>query len=453
MASSTQRFNSGTPKNGRTLATLTVWAGLIASTVNLFGAIGANSPAGITEGDFRRAILLGTVYGLACVILCLNMRVSYRVLRGEWLIACAVPIMAMSVFWSLFPGRVLTATGHVLGYLLIACAMTLWTQGDHKAVARALVAPGTLILCVSVVVALIAPNIGIDTSSGHARWSGITEHPNTLGEVALIVVCCAAVLLSEHNRPMKAIQLWAVIAIAVLVLVKSDCKTASVIAATMIVAAFSINVLRWTRSMAMTVGIVFLCGIIVLLLVAIASPELMTVDGFLAAIGRNRTLTGRMTIWESALRAHALKPYLGWSYDKLASLSPYGLKVVQFHNGYLDLMVRGGYVGIAFMGLVLLQLGRRIWRLYRFDPIGAAWYSALVVACLGHNVTEATLMRAPSAMWMALCIVVFSVGQALRVRQTRRLPQVPLVSPSPGYRAALDRLPVTSPRPLLPRRL
>jgi hypothetical protein len=74
-------------------------------------------------------------------------------------------------------------------------------------------------------------------------------------------------------------------------------------------------------------------------------PNYASEDAALSLAGKDKTFTGRTKIWEEGWRVFEMKPIAGWSFDSSASvLSRTSLQTGQFHNGYLDLAVRGGLI-------------------------------------------------------------------------------------------------------------
>jgi O-antigen ligase len=75
-------------------------------------------------------------------------------------------------------------------------------------------------------------------------------------------------------------------------------------------------------------------------------------------LSRDETLTGRTDIWRSVLEVAALKPILGTGYGGYWGLHDefdrhYG--VGQSHNGYLDVYLQTGIVGLAALFMFFLE--------------------------------------------------------------------------------------------------
>ena len=153
-------------------------------------------------------------------------------------------------------------------------------------------------------------------------------------------------------------------------------------------------------------------GLFVLILVVYAvAPELLGLHKLFGAVGRTETLTGRTDLWATALRAIQERTLVGWGFDSLKSLSwKYGIEFAQFHNGYLDLMVRGGVIALLVVLLILLRgviSGIRCWR--KFPKVVVAGLGMCIFVML-HNITEASFARATHPLWVLLLLAVITLG-------------------------------------------
>ena len=146
-----------------------------------------------------------------------------------------------------------------------------------------------------------------------------------------------------------------------------------------------------------------------LVIVFIAKPEFFTIDGALGSIGKDATLTGRTDLWAMAGEAFSARPILGWSFDSgasaFAALGEGG--VGQFHNGYLDLLVRGGAIGLIIVLFIMIDViavyMRAGTRSYIENSIFATIFAGLVI----HNITEASLAREGHLLWLLFLVVYF----------------------------------------------
>src|SRR6185503_658307 len=88
------------------------------------------------------------------------------------------------------------------------------------------------------------------------------------------------------------------------------------------------------------------------------------------ALGRNTTLTGRTDIWGDLFRMD-VNPWLGTGFESFW-LGPraeylankYYFHPNQAHNGYIEMYVNLGWIGVGFLALFILSGYRRIVEAY-----------------------------------------------------------------------------------------
>jgi O-antigen ligase len=132
-------------------------------------------------------------------------------------------------------------------------------------------------------------------------------------------------------------------------------------------------------------------------------------DLVLHLLGREPHLTERTDIWQ-VVRGFNTDPVFGvgfWSFwtgeRQEEAWSLIGRKFNQAHNGYLEQYLNLGYVGVAFIVMVMLSGLVKIRRQLRLDhAAGMLRLSFLVVAIL-YNITEASFYGLNN-MWMLLLL-------------------------------------------------
>ncbi len=128
-------------------------------------------------------------------------------------------------------------------------------------------------------------------------------------------------------------------------------------------------------------------------------------DRILVLIGRDPSLTNRDTLWEVVLAQQASE-WVGagfmsfWSGNRMAAIwREVGVGVNQAHNGYIEQYLNLGYLGVAF---ILLIVASALWSvrssLIRGDTANAMFRLAVISCVLVSNYTEASFYGV-SVMW------------------------------------------------------
>jgi O-antigen ligase len=133
------------------------------------------------------------------------------------------------------------------------------------------------------------------------------------------------------------------------------------------------------------------------------------------------TLTGRTIIWDFALSEIARKPLLGWGYKSFWLVgsdapsildAPGWVKMMpNAHNGYYDMMLEMGYVGLAILMTFLIATLHAIGRMADRDPTRARVVLSFVLFIIFYNFLESLWLRAFDLLWVVFLILVAEIGR------------------------------------------
>jgi O-antigen ligase len=149
--------------------------------------------------------------------------------------------------------------------------------------------------------------------------------------------------------------------------------------------------------------------------------------GLTETVGRDATLTGRTAIW-SQLLDMTVNPMFGAGYESF--WSPERTRAIwkgnwwhanQAHNGYLQLYLDLGWVGVVLVSLVMISGYRSVVRSLRRDPEAGKLKLAFLVIAAIYNLTEHAF-RELHPVWIAflLAVIVIPEGAAQIKTKTRR---------------------------------
>jgi O-antigen ligase len=151
--------------------------------------------------------------------------------------------------------------------------------------------------------------------------------------------------------------------------------------------------------------------------------------GVLETMGRDSTLTGRTAIWEGLLRV-PINPLVGTGFEsfwlgdrleKLWRLNEFS-NITEAHNGYLEVYLNLGAVGLALLSILMVTAYRNVLRLLDSDPRSGRLRLGFFVIAVVYNFTEAGI-RSTDLVWIAFLLV------AIRVVLRAEVP-VPMARPS-----------------------
>ena len=82
----------------------------------------------------------------------------------------------------------------------------------------------------------------------------------------------------------------------------------------------------------------------------------------------------------------------------------------QAHNGYLDVFLNLGWVGVALLGLVVARGYGNVFRALRRDPVAGRLKLAFFVVALLYNLTEHAF-RELHPMWIVFLLAITVVPE------------------------------------------
>lgn len=138
----------------------------------------------------------------------------------------------------------------------------------------------------------------------------------------------------------------------------------------------------------------------------------VNVPGLVASLlGRDTTLTGRTEIWKSLL-SEAVNPLVGagfysfWLGDRTEALSKkYHFTLNEAHNGYLELYLNNGLIGLSLLAGLLIAAIFSEWQGLKLRLPGAPFRFSFLIGTVIYNMTEATFNRM-SIIWFTFLLIV-----------------------------------------------
>ena len=253
-----------------------------------------------------------------------------------------------STIWSVDPYNTFKFSCLLFLYLLAIAAICRVLE--IEVFCRIIVKVLMFLILASVVMAVAFPKYGThqldDSLEGiHAGlWRGVFIHKNQLGAAASISVFIFLFFRRLMGMSLGFRVMCIVAAIACLILAQSAGSWVAL--CVLLVCYYLIRAIPAS-------------GNILVLVLFVVSALAFTAfsffgDDFLAVVGRDVTLTGRTDIWRIVLDAIWQKPLFGFGYYAATAdfmrpllVSEVGSAAVDAHNGYLDVLLGTGIVGLV----------------------------------------------------------------------------------------------------------
>ncbi len=155
----------------------------------------------------------------------------------------------------------------------------------------------------------------------------------------------------------------------------------------------------------------------------------------MGALGRDQTLTGRTEIWKRVLGMDS-NPLIGvgygsfWLGDRLQLLwDEYAWHPTQSHNGYIDVYLELGMLGLVLLVGTIVASFRAALRMIASDVDYGSLRLALLTVALLYNITESAFRPGLLMYFVFLMAAVDVSGRAVAETQARPvLPNAPPIT-------------------------
>ncbi len=326
----------------------------------------------------------------------------------------------VSLVWSDYPGVALTRLIKAFGDL--AMVMIVLTDSEPSlAFKKFLARAGFLLVPISILLIKYYPEraVGYKAGDGKKVFTGVTTNKNLLGVILLLYGLAAAWRVLQGLRERKHAQSnQPLIAQAVLLgmifwlfwKANSMTSLASFVLAGSLIVATNFSWLARKRA---------IVHFLVVIVIAIASIALFFDAGgaMLQAVGRDPSLTGRTELWQDVINLSG-NPLFGtgfesfWQGTRLKWLwTKYWWHPNEAHDGYLEVYLNLGWIGISLLALLILSGYRNILRMLRRDPEASRIRLAYLVVALIFSFTEAGF-RLMNPIWIFFLLAIAAVPES-----------------------------------------
>lgn len=367
----------------------------------------APGPTGVTgevpESTFLRYLWL-PFYGLIGVGLVFAARDAWRaVLRSPWLVMLAL-LAIVSAVWSI-DGELSFRRGIALMATTLM-GIYLAARFDWLSALRLLGLVWFVLMAASFIAGVIAPGFARMDEVHVGAWMGGWSEKNALGGHAARASFLFAFLAWRDRTHRKWWLGGLLISLALVVLSRSATSLLGAMLGLGVIGAawWMRKGRRWTLALVWA----GFTGLALAVLVFIAAPGMV-----LGLIGKDATLTGRTDIWAELFSAISQKPALGYGYLAFWGLDSeprYWLeRAVDWnapsgHNGWLDLAISLGLVGVAIYTIDLMTTAWRAGRLSLVSPVGVFAIGFLAQFML-FAMSESIIAAQNSILWVTYVFV------------------------------------------------
>jgi O-antigen ligase len=347
-----------------------------------------------TGSNVINQVLYGSLFIIAVIILIPRKNELFNIIKNEKFLFSFVMLSLLSILWSEQSFITFKRIFQIIAIVLTCISFLLYTDS-----AQEILKPFKYILypylILTLIVVLVIP--GAKDPQFHT-WRGFTSHKNLLGQVSLLsVIFCYIFYKMGSTAKGKAVAIFMLV-LSVALLIGSFSSTSILTFAVLagIGSLLFVDVIFEPIHIGRTVSFILLASIITIIIgVMLWFPEIQT--AIPALFGKDITFSGRTDLWEYLLTEVQLKPLLGSGFSAFWVPESHHIMMLykafvwlpgQAHNGYLDILLQMGFVGL---GLILLTLINYF--IYYFKTAKPHPWVLFVFITIIINFQESTILR------------------------------------------------------------
>jgi exopolysaccharide production protein ExoQ len=388
------------------------------------------SPEALLEGDPLNRVVYAGLVALALAVLLFRGPNILELLQANGLVLVFLLYCVLSLTWAQYPDvgfkRWVKAVGDFLMVLIVVSE-----RDPSLAIRRLLMRTGFLLIPLSVLMIKYYPDLAryYDRWDWSTYYSGVTTNKNALGVICLIfglasasrflaalygrdqarrggrliahgIMLAMVAYLFRFANSMTSLACFFVGLILLVILEMGSPRSQN----------WSENSLKWRPALGRL-------AVHVLVAMSVAVPGTILffgIESILSMLGKNPTLTDRTEIWglvvsltpNTWLGAGFENFWLGPRLQKIWSVYTWGPN--QAHNGYLEIFLNLGWIGVALLVITLAAGYQTVMTGLRRSPLGSLLLTYFVIGIV-YNFTEAALFRFLTPAWFILLLAITSV--------------------------------------------
>jgi O-antigen ligase len=390
------------------------------------------SPDQVLEGSPLDRVIMSALIALGLAVLAARGTQTAGVLRRNIPLLVFFVYCLASIVWSDYPFVAFKRWIKVLGNVVMVL-IVLTDPNREAAVRKFFTRTAFLLLPASVLLIKYYPEYGrfYDRWEGTAFYTGVAIDKNMLGCIAFVfgiaMLWRIVGVLREggEGRGRQLLAFSAVLAVSVWLLLISQSATSL---GCLLLGCTLIVILTFQGH-----GRPWVVHVLLFALAAAGSVTYLFPGVFVfvvESLGRDPTLTGRTELWTTLLEM-TTHPWLGAGFesfflgDRLELLwEKYWWQPNQAHNGYIEIYLTLGRVGLVLMGVLMWTGYRNAVQVFREDPMAGSLRLAFLIVALVYNVTEAAF-KVVHPIWIVFLLAAARTAVTGESRAAERVRATP----------------------------
>ena len=360
----------------------------------------------IESGSSLERVVYSSFLFLGLIILIKRRFNWYSAIKANIWLLVLVGYMFVSIAWSDVP--IISLKRGIKELVAVVMALRILSEVDLRKTLQSILRRSTYVLIpFSLLLVNYFPDYGVfgNPESATASWIGVTSHKNALGRLCSISVLFLVWTLVRrwqgHAEPSPRHQMYIdmlIMGIALFLMkgpgiVKATSATAIMTLAVGLTTFFGLLMMKKFKR---SIGLNALRGnhhyLHCFRTASVFIGGLAVGGSVTAVLGREESLTGRSEMWAQFLPHAMMEPIIGhgiggfWT-DAIVRRYHY----YTAHNGYLDILLNYGFVGLLIFSFFLLSSCQKAHRELSYDyHWGSLWICFLLMALI-LNIGESSI--------------------------------------------------------------
>lgn len=269
-----------------------------------------------------------------------------------------------------------------------------------------------------------------DRTGGVISWRGASDQKNGLGLLcAYFGIFLIWRIVKKGWRKLSFIDLFLLL-LALYLLLGSQSSTSAVV---FVIGVFILGSEFYRKKQGskfknVTIVALLIISILQGLLLFIGDTSIVSL--FFSAAGRESSFTGRVPLWKEMIKIGKQRPIFGAGYGGfwIGNRITHSFEDIFWftpgnsHNGYIDLFVDLGLMGLIFLFLLIVKAFNNIALSYKEEKALGTLLFTFLIMVLFHNVTESSIAKATVFLWDLFLLSVIVVTYKQKVAHAPALP-------------------------------
>ncbi len=374
-------------------------------------AMAADSADYMTGNPFDRNFFLALEFLGLGVLIWRRFDVVYFIRHNPFLVLIYTYLL-VSLLWSDFPDVSIRRWGRTLGDILMALVVV--SESNVPAAVSWMYRRFAYVLIpMSVLFVKYFRELGVayDFTGQVEMWVGVTTHKNSLGQ--LVTLSLLLLLWGFLRRKWTALDI-PVFLMALWLLAgsrTSNSKTSMLVFLLGAMLLFALSRMRNAKliGLGVSIGVPLVFVTEVVLEVFFQSSIFNVV---VSSTGRDATLTGRTDLWAALIEMGMKHPLLGagygsfWLGDFTNTLwKQFVWHPLQAHNGYIDIFIDVGVVGLLLVAFQVFWGLRSSYREIKAGGDLGKLRLMLILMIVVYNISESSFIKPTSLLWFAFLVM------------------------------------------------